>query len=661
MNNIKVTDEWLKAYMPLVDEALIKSIECGVNNQYGFSVKFRKKMRKLIEKEKRMFFWFQIRSIGRKVAVFVVVALLSMLTVTMSVEAFRTKFIDTVKSIWENSYVSYIFNSEKTDPVIEEPVEEIFKSEEIEPEEIVEVVVEEEEVFVEELESNDLKKEEIIVETPIVEEVKPEEITKPEVPAEKPETSDTEVSEQMPWIYEENKDDGTLTISAHEMGKELTGVVEIPEEIHGKKVVAIDDEAFMNCEKIESLVIPESVTKIGKSAFESCSALKGINIPKGVEVIEEHTFYGCSELSNVELPEGLREISNYAFAYCEKLEIIELPDNIEKIGDGCFSDCEQLIVAELPENLTELGAAAFRRNNSMEKIGIPKGITTINSETFFECSNLKEVILPEELLSIAEYAFGKCWKLYEIEIPKTVINIENYAFFCAELDKIRFLGNAPQIQNEAFDGVYSDAYYFREDVSWNEDTMQSYGGFLTWISMPGGSANEQQMWKYNEKEDGTLTLVAYSGEELLTTLIVPEEIDGKQVTSIGICAFAHMESLTEVKLSNQIKNIGDGAFFGCGNLQNIVIPEGVTSIGESAFEGCSSLKKVIFEGSAPWIEYSFYDVQAEMYYPADDPTWTEEVITALQAENENLTWIPYERDVSETVPTDSEQEQIVTE
>ena len=48
MEHIKVTDEWLYKYMPIVDEAIIESLEKQVNYEYKFSKKFEKKMQRVI-------------------------------------------------------------------------------------------------------------------------------------------------------------------------------------------------------------------------------------------------------------------------------------------------------------------------------------------------------------------------------------------------------------------------------------------------------------------------------------------------------------------------------------------------------------------------------------------------------------------------------------
>ena len=44
MSNMKVTDDWLYQYMPVVDEALIRGIEDSTDYEYQFSERFEKNM-----------------------------------------------------------------------------------------------------------------------------------------------------------------------------------------------------------------------------------------------------------------------------------------------------------------------------------------------------------------------------------------------------------------------------------------------------------------------------------------------------------------------------------------------------------------------------------------------------------------------------------------
>ena len=51
--------------------------------------------------------------------------------------------------------------------------------------------------------------------------------------------------------------------------------------------------AFINCKKIESIVLPDKLQYIGTGSFLGCSALKRIDIPDSVLQISSNTFLYC--------------------------------------------------------------------------------------------------------------------------------------------------------------------------------------------------------------------------------------------------------------------------------------------------------------------------------------------------------------------------------
>ena len=98
MGQIDVTDAWLYKYMSIVDEAIINEIEKNVDYDYAFSDEFNRKMERTIRKEKFIPFWNSVSKFGKSVAIFALVIVTSLFAVTMSVEAYRIQFFETVKT-----------------------------------------------------------------------------------------------------------------------------------------------------------------------------------------------------------------------------------------------------------------------------------------------------------------------------------------------------------------------------------------------------------------------------------------------------------------------------------------------------------------------------------------------------------------------------------
>ena len=107
---------------------------------------------------------------------------------------------------------------------------------------------------------------------------------------------------------------------------------------------------------------------------------------------------------------------------------------------------------------------------------------------------------------------------------------------------------------------------------------------------------------YLDKATGTITDCDYR----VTEAIIPAEIDGVKVTSIGEWAFRNCTKLTSIEIPNSVTSIGYNAFGGCTSLASINIPNSVTSIGGSAFQGCTSLASIDIPNSVTSIgNYAF--------------------------------------------------------
>lgn len=106
--------------------------------------------------------------------------------------------------------------------------------------------------------------------------------------------------------------------------------------------------------------------------------------------------------------------------------------------------------------------------------------------------------------------------------------------------------------------------------------------------------------KYRYTNDGKIEIVGYTKAQ--SSITIPSEIDGRDVTRIADGAFENCTALKSLLNWADIEYIGASAFKGCTGLKDISIPGETTFIGEPAFEGCSSLKSVIMWGDPTSIE-----------------------------------------------------------
>ena len=245
---------------------------------------------------------------------------------------------------------------------------------------------------------------------------------------------------------------------------------------------AIPDYAFYDCDYVESISLPDSVTAIGESAFYGCYALTEMIIPDGVTAINDHTFsccyqlaeidipdgvqsigegafYGCDALTEVIIPDGVTTISRFAFGYCNTLTKINIHEGVTVIEDYAFSHCPLLSNISLHDGITYIGKEAFSYCPALTRIIIPGGVTTISKSCFKGCIALSSVVINEGVSVIEQEAFAECTAIEYIELPSTITSIGYYNFpYCENVLYVLFAGSEEQ---------------------WNSIEIDDYNSYLT--------------------------------------------------------------------------------------------------------------------------------------------------------------------------------------
>ena len=116
---------------------------------------------------------------------------------------------------------------------------------------------------------------------------------------------------------------------------EYTGsdtVVVVPDTIQGMPVVSV---CMGKGKDFEGVKIPEGVTMINEDAFMKCTKLRTVILPSTLTGIESRAFYEAVNLKTIELPEGLQEIRSEAF-FSTQLEKVVVPSTVSYIGRMAF-------------------------------------------------------------------------------------------------------------------------------------------------------------------------------------------------------------------------------------------------------------------------------------------------------------------------------------
>ena len=110
------------------------------------------------------------------------------------------------------------------------------------------------------------------------------------------------------------------------------------------QLISIGDQAFMYCQELTSITIPEGVKSIGAEAFSWDQKLEQIVIPSSVTSIGDKAFYYDIEIETISFGKKsqLEIIGNEAFYSCINLTSIEIPNSITSIGENAFACCGKL-------------------------------------------------------------------------------------------------------------------------------------------------------------------------------------------------------------------------------------------------------------------------------------------------------------------------------
>lgn len=96
------------------------------------------------------------------------------------------------------------------------------------------------------------------------------------------------------------------------------------------------------------------------------------------------------------------------------------------------------------------------------------------------------------------------------------------------------------------------------------------------------------------------TCYAKSAEKNITQAIIPSEIDGRKVTSIGKYCFSDCRNLEHVSIPGTVQTIEGSSFYLCLSLTEFTIPESVSVIADDAFFDCYRLKSFNVSSDNPY-------------------------------------------------------------
>lgn len=397
----------------------------------------------------------------------------------------------------------------------------------------------------------------------------------------------------------------------------ISGDITVPATLGGYAVVKIADKAFMWCENITAVILPESLKAIGNNAFADCRNLKSVNIVGNtattdtcaLDTIGEYAFLRCWELSAMDIPDTVTTLKDGAFASCIKLAdikigtgitvlnfcvfdgciftSIDIGDNVQRIESSAFNMCENLSTVYIGKEVNYIDADAFNNGNAIDEFIVSKyndNFITVDGALYATADKADKAIRnPYRLIKLVNNALsGDAYvipaKLYWIE-PAALSGFEGLKFNASQSERNFYVQNSLLMHRN----------YNTNPV---EITIVKYFGSDKVYTVPSGAASIQPL--------------CFSGADF-EKVIIPNG-----TTDLGYNTFYNCKNLKEVVLPSTLRTIGSSAFSKCTSLETINIPDKVSYLNYGLFGGCTNLKHIDLPNSLTGIDqYVFADTIIE--------------------------------------------------
>lgn len=169
----------------------------------------------------------------------------------------------------------------------------------------------------------------------------------------------------------------------------------------GARFVAPNTICYTATKKIESLWVDENSIC---HDFEDGNGYIVLN--DGVDNIGNFAFVGCNELTSVIVPNSITTIGDGAFSGCRRLISINIPESVTCIGALAFADCRKLASVVMPDSKTTIDVSVFPNTNLHD-----------DKNVFFGCKNAER---NTKLIVIGDIHGRDSWKRL---IDKTALNV----------------------------------------------------------------------------------------------------------------------------------------------------------------------------------------------------------------------------------------------
>lgn len=395
------------------------------------------------------------------------------------------------------------------------------------------------------------------------------------------------------YTFDTDATTGAQTAQVVGVASDFEGELVIPEAVSGYTVTSIAKSAFEDNAKITRASIPASVSSIGYNAFSGCSELTEATIADGSSAFPETTnvvqtpafmFSNCEKLETVHLPNTAQMIPASMFAGCTSLKTVNIPEGVTTLRSNVFNGCTSLEQITLPSTLTSMSEAQIFMNcTSLKSISIPAGVTSLGTSTFSGCTSLEQVDLGQ-LTGINTQDFKNCTSLKSVTIPNSVTTISDNAFDGAGLTSIVLSSNITELGKSAFANCVSltKAVLDTPNATIGKYLFQDCTSLTDVELGEGMTATGQYM---------------FSGCTALTGVKLPSTI-----TTIDSGTFYGCSAIKDFEIASTVTTINSTAFYGTGLEKIVIPSNVKldNKSSYSMFASCKNLESIVIDASG-WL------------------------------------------------------------
>lgn len=195
-------------------------------------------------------------------------------------------------------------------------------------------------------------------------------------------------------------------------------------------VTDIDSRAFMSCDALTAVTVPEGVRTIGSLAFAFCTALTSVSLPEGLTQIGLGAFSDCAFYTNPANwnDDGMLYLNHYVIrAQPSATGTLAVAEGTVGTANGAFENCNQVERIVLPATLTMIGGTAFQNCLSMDTLEMRCATPPVLGTNAFQSLEAFTILVPCHSSNAYEAASG--WSGHDIvehcDQPVAIATIES--------------------------------------------------------------------------------------------------------------------------------------------------------------------------------------------------------------------------------------------